>query len=132
MQDLITGTDNIRFLKEKYYSLAQGKTYVAEQPKGYEGEFGPGVKSAVLVWYYGMNTSEPKMREFLHQVGIHISADQLSNLLIQKHEVFHAEKSALSEAGLRFSPSHHIDETATRVNGVNQHCPVGGTPIRPG
>jgi hypothetical protein len=42
-------TDNIRFLKEKFYSPAQGQSYLAELPKGYTGEFGPGIKSAVLV-----------------------------------------------------------------------------------
>ncbi|MBI5034702.1 MAG: transposase [Chloroflexi bacterium] len=129
VQDLILRTDNVRFLKEKYYSPAQGQSYLAELPKGYAGEFGPGVKSTVLVWYYGMNTSEPKILELLTQVGIHISAGQLSNLLIQKQDAFHAEKTAVYEAGLRASPYQNIDDTATRVDGVNQHCHVVGSPL---
>lgn len=129
VQDLILCTDNVRFLKEKYHSPAQGKSYLAELPKGYAGEFGPGVKSTVLVWYYGMNTSEPKILEFLEQVGIHISAGQLSNLLIQKQDAFHQEKAAVYEAGLRASPYQHIDDTATRVDGMNQHCHVIGNPL---
>jgi hypothetical protein len=129
VQDLILRTDNVRFLKEKYYSLAQSQSYLAALPKGYVGEFGPGIKSTVLVWYYGMNTSEPKILELLTQVGIHISAGQLSNLLIQKQDVFHDEKTAVYEAGLRASPYQHIDDTATRVNGVNQHCHVVGSPL---
>jgi hypothetical protein len=129
VQDLIIHTDNIRFLKEKYYSPAQAKTYLAELPKGYEGEFGPGIKASVLVWYHGMNTSEPKILEFLQQVGIHISEGQLSNLLIQKQEPFHQEKAALYEAGLRSSPYQQTDDTATRVNGVNQHCHVVCNPL---
>lgn len=129
VQDLILRTDNVRFLKEKYYSPAQGQTYLAELPKGYAGEFGPGVKSTVLVWYYGMNTSEPKIREFLQHIGIHISEGQLSNLLIQKQDTFHQEKDALYAAGLRSSPYQHIDDTATRVDGVNQHCHVVCNPL---
>lgn len=129
VQDLILHTDNVRFLKEKYYSPAQGQSYLAELPKGYAGEFGPGVKSSVLVWYYGMNTSEPKILEFLEQVGIRISAGQLSNLLIQKQDAFHEEKTAVYEAGLRTSPYQNIDDTATRVNGMNQHCHVVGSPL---
>jgi hypothetical protein len=129
VQDLIIHTDNICFLKEKYYSPAQAKTYLAELPKGYEGEFGPGIKASVLVWYHGMNTSEPKILEFLQQVGIHISEGQLSNLLIQKQEPFHQEKAALYEAGLRSSPYQQTDDTATRVNGVNQHCHVVCNPL---
>lgn len=129
VQDLIIHTDNIRFLKEKYYSLAQAKTYLAELPKGYEGEFGPGIKAAVPVWYYGMNTSEPKILEFLQHFGIRISEGQLSNLLIQKQEPFHQEKAALYEAGLRSSPYQQTDDTATRVNGVNQHCHIVCNPL---
>jgi len=83
----------------------------------------------VLVWYYGMNTSEPKIREFLEHVGIRISAGQLSNLLIQKQAVFHQEKEALYAAGLGASPYQHIDDTATRVDGVNQHCHVVCNPL---
>ncbi|MFZ5902827.1 MAG: hypothetical protein ACOYZ8_04675, partial [Chloroflexota bacterium] len=124
VQDLILRTDNVRFLKEKYYSPAQSQTYLAELPQGYAGEFGPGVKSAVLVWYYGLNTSEPKIREFLQHVGLQISEGQLSNLLIQKQDAFHQEKDALYAAGLRSSPYQQIDDTATRVDGVNQHCHV--------
>lgn len=76
-----------------------------------------------------MNTSEPKILEFLQQVGIHISDGQLSNLLIQKQAAFHQEKSALYEAGLRSSPYQQTDDTATRVNGVNQHCHVVCNPL---
>jgi hypothetical protein len=129
VQDLVIHPDNIRFLKEKYYSPAQAKTYLAELPKGYEGEFGPGLKAAVLVWYHGMNTSEPKILEFLQQVGIHLSTGQLSNWLIHKQEAFHQEKTALYEAGLRSSRYQQTDDTTTRVNGVNQHCHVMCNPL---
>jgi hypothetical protein len=129
VQDLVIHTDTIRFLKEKYYSPAQAKTYLAELPQGYAGEFGPGIKASVLVWYHGMNSSEPKILEFLQQVGIHLSAGQLSNWLIQKQEVFHQEKTALYEAGLRSSRYQQTDDTVTRVNGVNQHCHVMCNPL---
>src|SRR3972149_4576983 len=76
-----------------------------------------------------MNTSEPKILEFLQPVGIHLSTGQLSNWLIQKQEAFHQEKAALYEAGLRSSRYHQTDDTATRVNGVNQHCHVMCNPL---
>lgn len=124
VQDILLCTDNVRFWKETYYSPSQRKSYRAELPRGYTGAFGPGVKSTVLTWYYGLNTSEPKIREFLRHLGIQISAGQLSNLLIQKQEPFHQEKDTLYRAGLRASPYQQIDDTATRVDGVNQHCHV--------
>ena len=50
IQDLVIRTDNVRFLKEKYYSPSLGKTYLAELPAGYWGEFGPGLRSLVVTF----------------------------------------------------------------------------------
>ena len=129
IQDVRLTTDNIRFLKEKCYSVSQQQTYLAELPTGYEGEFGPGVGALVRVLYHAVNTSEPKITEFFEHIGVHISSGQVSNLLIKDQDRFHAEKDALYEAGLRSSPWQHIDETGTRVNGVNQHCHVVCNPL---
>ena len=129
IQDIRLTTDNIRFLKEKRYSASQNKTYLAELPAGYEGEFGPGVRALGHVLYHAVNTSEPKIVEFFTHIGVHISSGQVSNLLIKDQDRFHTEKDAVYEAGLRSSPWQHIDETGTRVNGVNQHCHVMCNPF---
>jgi regulator of replication initiation timing len=129
VQDVKLVTDNIRFLKEKCYSASENKTYLAELPAGYEGEFGPGVRALVHVLYHAVNTSKPKVVEFLEHIGVHISSGQVSNLLIKNQERFHAEKDAVYEAGLRSTPWQHIDDTVTRVNGVNQHCHVVCSPL---
>jgi len=124
VQDIRMITDNIRFWKEKGYSLRENRSYLAELPAGYTGEFGPGVKALATVLYHALTTSEPKIEEFLTHIGVFISSGQVSNLLIKGQEPFHSEKDAVYEAGLRSSPWQHIDETGTRVNGVNQHCHV--------
>lgn len=124
VQDVRLATDNIRFLKEKRYSASRNKTYLAKLPPGYEGEFGPGVRALVQVLYHAVNTSQPKIAEFFEYIGIQISSGQVSNLLIKDQDRFHTEKDAVYEAGLRSTSWHHIDETGTRVNGVNQHCHV--------
>ena len=129
VQDILLQTDNIRFHKQKYYSASTRKTYLAELPRGYEGQFGPGIKALALVFYYGIGTSEPKILEFFENVGIHISAGEISNLLIKKQESFHAEKDAVYEAGLRSSPWQQSDDTLTRVAGQNQHCHVVCNPV---
>ncbi|MCL0066085.1 transposase [Dehalococcoidia bacterium] len=69
------------------------------------------------------------MREFFENMGIRISAGELSNLLIKKHPDLHAEKDAIYEAGLCSSPWQHTDDTATRVNGENQHCHIVCNPL---
>ena len=61
VQDILLKTDNIRFLKEKYYSPSLGRTYLAELPMGYVGQFGPGVKALVLAFYHGGLMTEPKI-----------------------------------------------------------------------
>jgi hypothetical protein len=129
VQDVRLVTDNIRFLKEKCYSTSHNKTYLAELPTGYEGQFGPGVHALVRVLYHGVNTSEPKIAEFLEHIGVHISSGQVSNLLIKNQDRFHDEKDAVYKAGLRSTPWQHIDDTVTRVNGVNQHCHVVCSPL---
>lgn len=129
VQDIALHTDNVCFHKEKYYAPSTGQTYLAPLPAGYAGEFGPGLKALSLVLSSGCNMSEPKILEFFQYVGIHISHGTISNLLIKDHDAFHAEKDAVYLAGLRSSPWHHLDDTATRVNGQNHHCHIVCNPL---
>lgn len=129
VQDILLKTDNVCFLKEKYYSSSLGRTYLAELPSGYEGQFGPGIKALALAFYHGGLMSEPKIIEFLENVGIQVSKGTLSNLLVKGHEDFHAEKEAVYAAGLANSSYQHIDDTPTRVDGKNQSCHVVCNPL---
>jgi hypothetical protein len=129
VQDLQVKTENVLFRKEKYYSASKRKTYLAQLPAGYGGQFGPGIKSLILTLYFGVGTSEPKIREFLVNVGVQISTGEVSNLLIQKQEDFHAESEAVYEAGLYSSPWQQSDHTETRKNGQRQHCQVVCNPV---
>lgn len=129
VQDIEIKTDNIKFFKEKYYSESEKKAYLAELPAGYKGQFGPGVKSLALVFYYACNMAEPKILEFFTNVGIRISAGHLSNMLIKDQEEFHKEKEAVYQAGLSSSPWQNMDDTSTRVDGQNQHCHIVCNPL---
>jgi hypothetical protein len=129
VQDLRIGTDNVRFLKAKYYSALEGKTYLSPLPAGYHGEFGPGVKVACLVFGYACNMTEPKIAQTLEHFGIQISAGQISRLLIGDAAVFQREKAAVVEAGLRSSPWQHLDDTPSRVQGNHWHCQVLCNPL---
>jgi hypothetical protein len=129
VQDIVFRTDNVCFHKRKYYAISTGKTYLAQVPRGYEGQFGPGIKALTLTLYFGGVMSEPKILELFENAGVQISAGELSNLLIKDQEMFHAEKDVVYEAGLRSSPWQHTDDTSTRVNGQNQHCHVVCNPF---
>ncbi len=119
VQDIKLSTDNILFRKQKYYSPSERKTYLAELPPGYSGEFGPGIKALAIGLYYGGNMTQGKLLELLEDLGISISAGHLSGLLIEKHACFEVEKEQIYSAGLSSSPWQHLDQTSARVGGVN-------------
>ena len=129
VQDIVFRTDTVLFRKEKYYSPGQKRTYLAPLPVGYHGQFGPEVRAWVLAFYFSGRMSEPKILEVLRTIGMHISAGELSDLLIKDQEIFHAERAQILEAGLKSSPWQHLDSTGTRVNGHNQHCHVLCNPL---
>jgi regulator of replication initiation timing len=129
VQDLEIKTDNVEFKIEIYYSPLDGKTYRGQLPTGYEGNFGPTVKSLVLIMKNVCNMSEPKILEFLGNVNIHISAGTISNMLIKNKEPFHQEKHDLFEAGLASTRYQQIDDTAARVHGQNQHVQIVCNPF---
>jgi len=129
VQDVVFHADNVCFHKEKFWANSTSQTYLAELPRGYEGQFGPGLKALTLALYFGGGMSEPKIRGLYENIGVQISAGQVSNLLIKRQEGFHAEKEEVCEAGLRSSPWQHIDQTSTRVDGQNQHCNIVCNPL---
>ena len=79
IQDISLATDNILFRKQKYYSPSVGKTYVAELPLGYEGEFGPGIKALIISLYYGGNMTMRQTTRFFSRFRYF----HLSRLFIQ-------------------------------------------------
>ena len=129
VQDVVFRADNVCFHKEKYWAYSTGKTYLAELPLGYEGQFGPGLKALTLTLYYGGGMSEAKILDLYKNIGVQVSAGQLSNQLIKGQEPFHAEKEEVCEAGLGSSPWQHTDQTSTRVDGENQHCNIVCNPL---
>lgn len=129
VQDVSLTTNNVCFLKELFYSPSLKKSYLAPNPPGYEGQFGPSLKALALTLYYDSGLSEPKLKGLLEQAGLFISSGQISNLLISHKASFHQQSREVLKAGLASSPWQHIDTTATRVDGVNQHCHVLCNPL---
>jgi hypothetical protein len=61
----------------------------------------------------------PLLRQQLNDIGILISAGQISNLLTKGHDAFHAEKAAVKQAGLETARWISVDDTGTRHLGSN-------------
>ena len=129
VQELRIATENVRFLRKKYYSASQGQSYLAPLPEGYSGAYGPNVKTLCVMFAHLCHMTEPKIGAWFANMGIRISAGQISRLLTAGHEAFHQEKEEIAEAGLNSSPWQHIDDTGTRVDGVNRHCQVLCNPL---
>jgi hypothetical protein len=80
VQEIVIKTDNVEYRKDIYYSSSQKKTYMGKTPSEIEGEFGPGVKSAVLTLKHVSNVSESKIHEFMDNFDIHISPATISRI----------------------------------------------------
>jgi len=125
VQDVVLRTDTVLFRCAKWYAASTGRSYQAPLPEGYaeQGHDGPGLKALALQLYYQGQMSEPKILEVLRSVGIVLSAAHLSTLLITQ-PVFAAAYEDIARAGLASRPYQHLDDTSTRVNGVEAHCHI--------
>ncbi len=129
VQEIIIKTDNVEYQREVYYSPSQNKSWLGELPAEIEGEFGPGVKSLIYTQKHVANMSEPKIKEFLETMGIHISSATISRILTKNNEPFHQEKAEIVEAGLASSHVQQIDDTSARVRGENHYMQVLNNPV---
>lgn len=131
VQDLVIKADNVRFKKEVYYSPSLKKTFTGNIPRGYEGEFGPHVNSQIVSMKYVNNMSSPKIGESLRSFGVVVSDTYVSTrLTAPRHmDVFHEEKSDLYHAGLEVGAYQQIDDTSSRVDGVNHYTQIISSPL---
>ncbi len=131
VQDLIITTDNVKFKRAMYYSSSLKKVYLGEIPIGYEGDYGPHIRSNIISMKYVNGMSIPKIKEFCTNVGLIISGSTISNLLTKDKyiNVFHQEKSDLYRASLDTSSYQQIDDTSSRVNGITHYTQIVCNPL---
>ncbi|OGV33983.1 MAG: hypothetical protein A3E88_04490 [Legionellales bacterium RIFCSPHIGHO2_12_FULL_35_11] len=125
MQDLKIITDNVEFKLQTFYSPSLNKTFVAPMPPEYKGsEFGPGVKTLVITLYRDSGMTTPAIERFLKTFDLQISHGKISSWLTEDHDIFHAEKEDIIDAGRAASPYQQMDDTGSRVNGKNHYTHV--------
>ena len=124
VQELAIYTDNIEFKKQVYYSPSLKKTFIADLPKGYQGEFGPKLKGMVLDLHYTHKMTESAILQYLTNHGMVISAATICRILTQQLDGFHAEKQEIVQAGLASSIHQQLDDTCARVKGKNYYTHV--------
>lgn len=129
VQDVVLRTDNVLFHKAKWYAPSTQRIYLADLPEGYDDTFGPHIKALAITLAHDIKIAQPQILALFRQAGSDLAAGTLSGWLTHQVAIFHAEKDALYQAGLRSSPFQQIDDTATRVNGQNQHCHIVCNPL---
>ena len=124
-------TDNVRFLREKFYSPSTGKIYPAPLPSGYEGAFSPDLKKEVLSLYFDGNMSQPRILSWLTNKGIDISAGTVSSIITNRDSTysrtFYQECAEIFREGLKSTIWQATDHTSTRVDGEEWQCQVSET-----
>ncbi len=130
VQDVVLHTDTVRFRCARWYAPSTRRSYQAPLPEGYAGggHYGPGLKALVLQLAYQGQMSGPKIREVLGSVGVVLSPATMTTLL-HAPPVFAAEYEEIARAGLASSTYQHLDETSTRVDGVEEHCHILCAPL---
>lgn len=69
-----------------------------------------------------LKVTQGRLLEQLRELGVDISAGQLSNILPQGHEAFHAEKDELLPIARQISGHLHCDDTSARHQGKAAVC----------
>jgi hypothetical protein len=125
VQDIVINPHNIRFLQHVYYSAKKKKYFRGSLPHGYDvGDFGADLRSLILSLKYCGNMSEPKIREFLENFDVEISAGSVSNILTKTANHFEQEFDDLVLAGLNSTAYQQTDDTSARVAGEFWHTHV--------
>jgi hypothetical protein len=124
VQNIIPTRHNIYFRRACYYSPSENRSYLAPLPADVKGHFGVELRSFVISLYHSSGLSEPKIAELLEQFHIYISSGTISNILTQELDEWEAVADEVFKAGLASSSWQHIDDTGTRVDGVDHYCHI--------
>jgi len=125
VQDVVIRPRNIRFQRHVYYSAEQNKYFRGPLPSGYAvGDFGADLRALILSLKYCGNMSEPKIREFLENFDVQISAGSVSNILTKTADSFEQEFDDIVRAGLASTPYQQTDDTSARVAGNFWHTHI--------
>ena len=124
IRDIVVKPWNTNYEIEIFYSPSEGKTDSGKLPDGVKGEFGPGLRTLILTLYHVANVSEPKIYEFLENMGVWISRATISRIVTEDNDLFHEEKSEIFQAGLSSTTYQQIDDTSARVNGNNWYTQI--------
>ena len=123
VQDLVLKPRVILYRRE-HWLTPDGRSLVAPLPADVlpGSHFGPDLICFILHQYHHQHVTQPLLLEQLHQLGIDISAGELSRILTEGKEAFHQEKAELLPTALAVSAYVQVDDTGARHQGHNGAC----------
>jgi len=122
VQDIRIELHNTRFRLERWLSPS-GERLVGKLPSELGGgHYGATLIAYILHQYHHAHVTQALLVEQLHDWGVEISPGQLSAIITEGKEAFHAEKEALLRVGLDLSSYIHVDDTGARHQGKNGYC----------
>ena len=121
VQDLIIKGNNTRY-RRAVYRLLDGTLLVGPRPEGVKSHFGPGLRQYILLQAHQNHVTQNRILEQLRDLGVDISAGQISSILLNGHECFHDEKDQLLPAAREVSDHLHCDDTSARHQGKSAVC----------
>src|SRR3954465_8927584 len=123
VQDLILKPRVTRYRRERWLT-PEGQSLVAPLPAEVlpGSHFGPDLICFILHQYHHQHVTQPLLLEQLHQLGIDLSAGELSRILTEETDAFHQEKAELLPAALAISAYVEVDDTGARHQGHNGSC----------
>jgi len=125
IQDIEIQPRNTCYQRHVYYSAAENKFYRGPLPGGYgNSSFGPDLRALIVSLKYCGNMSEAKIREFLENFDVQVSAGSLSNILTNTAAAFEQEYHDLLRAGLSSTSYQQTDDTSARVQGESWHTHI--------
>jgi hypothetical protein len=121
VQDIIMESHNTRY-RRAVYRLPDGSLIVGQRPEAVDSHFGPALIEFILLQTHQNHVTQGRLLEQLTELGVDISAGQLSNILLNGHEKFHAEKDELLPTARQISSTLHCDDTSARHQGKAAVC----------
>lgn len=130
VEELAIKSTLTRYLRQRIM-MPDGRTLLAPLPAGVipGSHFGQILTGYILYQYHHCHVTQPLLLEQLWEFEVDISAGQLSNILTENKEEFHAEKEKVRQAGLEVSSYIGVDDTGARHDGKNGYCTVIGNEL---
>lgn len=126
IQDIQISTNNTLFVRQQYYSLFENKYYLTPLPVGYEGEYGPHIKSWSATMHSDKEMTLKNITGLFNTAGIYVSQSTVHKFIMTVGENHQDEKLDIAKAAVQATSYQHLDDTGGREQGKNRSVNVLG------